>query len=266
MAIRTRTRTGGGISFAGAELLLQESTVSGNSAVGAGGGVGLVFVDAEIVRSTIANNTAGGNGGGVVASSPYFGPDSSILNITGSIIANNTASSEPDLVPDDDTTVNFSLIENAGSATITGTGNIIGVDPMLGPLQDNGGPTFTHALLPDSSAIDAGDPAFAPPPAYDQRGEGFDRVFNNRIDIGAFESQLLIVTTEFDVLDAFDGLTSLREAIDIANFLAGANEIAFRASLSGTDNSAHSRRFRHCRRPHHHWSRRQLIDHRRQRE
>jgi len=60
---------------------------------------------------------------------------------------------------------------------------------MLGPLQDNGGPTFTHALLTGSPAIDAGDPNFTPPPYYDQRGPGFARVVNGRIDIGAFEVQ-----------------------------------------------------------------------------
>ena len=60
---------------------------------------------------------------------------------------------------------------------------------MLGPLQDNGGPTFTHALLPGSPAINAGDPSFTPPPFYDQRGPGFDRVVNGRIDIGSFEVQ-----------------------------------------------------------------------------
>ena len=60
---------------------------------------------------------------------------------------------------------------------------------MLGPLQDNGGPTLTHALLPGSPAINTGDPNFTPPPIYDQRGSPFVRVFNGRIDIGSFEVQ-----------------------------------------------------------------------------
>ena len=66
---------------------------------------------------------------------------------------------------------------------------------MLGPLQDNGGPTFTHALLPGSPAIDSGDPSFTPPPFYDQRGPGFDRVVNGRIDIGSFEVQTGVTPT-----------------------------------------------------------------------
>jgi hypothetical protein len=60
---------------------------------------------------------------------------------------------------------------------------------MLGPLQDNGGPTFTHALLRRSPAINAGDPNFTPPPSNDQRGPGFRRVRNGRIDIGSYEVQ-----------------------------------------------------------------------------
>jgi hypothetical protein len=44
-------------------------------------------------------------------------------------------------------------------------------------------------LLPGSPAINAGDPNFTPPPFYDQRGPGFDRVVNGRIDVGSFELQ-----------------------------------------------------------------------------
>jgi hypothetical protein len=62
------------------------------------------------------------------------------------------------------------------------------IDPKLGPLQDNGGPTQTKALLPGSPAIDAGDNALSPGP-YDQRGPGYPRIVNGIIDIGAFEVQ-----------------------------------------------------------------------------
>ena len=56
------------------------------------------------------------------------------------------------------------------------------------PQQNNRGPTFTHALLPGSPAIDAGDPSFTPPPYFDQRGLPFVRVVNGRIDIGSLEA------------------------------------------------------------------------------
>jgi len=66
--------------------------------------------------------------------------------------------------------------------------DLLDVNPRLGLLQDNGGPTRTMALLPDSPAIDAGDNTDAP--EFDQRGEGFPRVVNDRVDIGAYEVQL----------------------------------------------------------------------------
>ena len=83
----------------------------------------------------------------------------------------------------------YNISSDDGSGFLTGPGDQINTDPMLGPLQNNGGPTLTHALLPGSPAIDAGDPNFTPPPDYDQRGPGFVRVFNGRIDVGSFEVQ-----------------------------------------------------------------------------
>ena len=83
----------------------------------------------------------------------------------------------------------YNLSSDDGGGYLTGPGDQINIDPLLGPLQNNGGPTFTHALLPGSPAIDAGDPNFTPPPSTDQRGCPFDRVFNGRIDIGSFETQ-----------------------------------------------------------------------------
>src|SRR5207247_2347431 len=83
----------------------------------------------------------------------------------------------------------YNLSSDDGAGYLNGPGDQINTEPLLGPLQDNGGPTFTHALLPGSPAIDAGDPNFVPPPYYDQRGPGYDRVRNGRLDIGSFEVQ-----------------------------------------------------------------------------
>src|SRR5438445_9204295 len=83
----------------------------------------------------------------------------------------------------------YNVCSDNGGGFLNGPGDQINTDPMLGPLQDNGGPTFTHALLPGSPAIDAGDPNFTPPPYYDQRGPVFWRVRNGRIDSGSFEVQ-----------------------------------------------------------------------------
>jgi hypothetical protein len=109
------------------------------------------------------------------------------------------------------TSLGYNLCSNAGFenyyggvGNLTGPGDIVNTDPMLGPLQDNGGPTFTCALLPGSPAINAGDPNFTPPPEFDQRGPGFPRVAYGRIDIGAFEVQTLPDSDGDGVPDMFD--------------------------------------------------------------
>src|SRR5262245_50228004 len=88
----------------------------------------------------------------------------------------------------------FNLIGNAGSAggLVNGVnGNIVGADPKLGPLADNGGPTQTMALLPGSPALNAGSNALIPAGVTtDQRGGTFSRIWGGgTVDIGAFEVQ-----------------------------------------------------------------------------
>src|SRR5207253_269842 len=90
----------------------------------------------------------------------------------------------------------YDLITTTANFFVTGPqgGNIVGQDPLLGPLQNNGGPTQTRALLPGSPAIDAGPPAGATdelgnPLTTDQRG--FPRPYPAGMlsDMGAFELQ-----------------------------------------------------------------------------
>lgn len=73
-------------------------------------------------------------------------------------------------------------------------GNLFRIDPKLGPLQLNGGPTPTMMPLAGSPAIDAGTPG-AVGPAYDQRGAGFDRVAAGRVDVGAVETPAILPAT-----------------------------------------------------------------------
>jgi hypothetical protein len=81
----------------------------------------------------------------------------------------------------------YNLFGNSsGGSGYTDT-DLLDVDPLLGPLQDNGGPTLTHALLPGSPAIGAGDKTGHP--RWDQRGRPYRRVVHGRMDIGAFEVQ-----------------------------------------------------------------------------
>ena len=136
----------------------------------------------SLKNSTVSDNSATSNGGGICNSAAGVELGSTILNAdsSGENIFNDSGTI---------TSLGYNVSSDDGGGVLTGTGDQINTDPMLGPLQDNSGPTFTHALLPGSPAIDAGDPNFTPPPFFDQRGSGFDRVVNGRIDIGSFEVQ-----------------------------------------------------------------------------
>ncbi|MEM9353444.1 MAG: choice-of-anchor Q domain-containing protein, partial [Planctomycetota bacterium] len=233
---------GGGIHSFEGSVTLNSSTLSGNSSIGNGGGIYTFGSTVSITGSTLTGNTAAGVGGGVGLRADNFN-DNERITIRNSIIAGNSDNgTAPDLQavgdPANDQIVNFSLIGDttgSGVTAATGTGNLLGIDPLLGLLADNGGPTLTNALLAGSPALNAGDPAFASPPAFDQRGPGFARVLTGRVDIGAFEAQPvlppqgLVVSTTTDVFDGdFSvGQLSLREAIGFANDLAGANTITF---------------------------------------
>ena len=106
------------------------------------------------------------------------------INFINSIIAANTGPTGPDCLGNL-ASEGHNLVQDTSGCTIAGdlTGNITGQAPLLGPLRDNGGPTFTHALLAGSPAIDAGDDSAAP--ATDQRGVA--RPQGPQSDIGAFE-------------------------------------------------------------------------------
>jgi hypothetical protein len=139
----------------------------------------------------LANSTLSGNsavfGGGVYNVPDQFG---TATIETGNTIFNAGASGENISNNGGSVTSNgYNICSDDAGGLLNGPGDQINTNPLLGPLQNNGGPTFTHALLPGSPAIDAGDPNFSPPPSTDQRGSPFDRVFSGRIDIGSFEAQ-----------------------------------------------------------------------------
>jgi hypothetical protein len=191
---------GGGIYndgslFGYAGLQLSNTTVSGNLAKNSGGGVfnngdtnGSAAL--EISNTTLSDNSANAAGTGIynLGASTMFG-SGGLTGLANTII--KAGNMEGSIFNDSGTVMSrgYNLSSDNGGGYLTGPGDQINTHPMLGPLQDNGGPTFTHALLPGSPAIDAGDPNFTPPPLYDQRGPGFDRVVNGRLDIGSFEVQ-----------------------------------------------------------------------------
>jgi len=173
--------SGGGIS--GGDVSIVNSTVSGNSAGTSGGGLSTFFSSLRVANSTIAGNSAP-SGGGI-----YNDGQSTVVEISNTIL--NAGALGENIFNNGGTVTSdgYNLSSDDGGGYLTGPGDQINTDPLLGPLQNNGGPTFTHALLPGSPAIDTGDPNFTPPPSNDQRDCHFDRVFNGRIDIGSFETQ-----------------------------------------------------------------------------
>ena len=216
---------GGGIfndvSFSNGTLEVLNCTIGGNSAGDNGGGIynygGSRTATLKVLNSTLSGNSAGRFGGGIY--NDVFSGGSSPLDIFHSTFSDNSAFQEPSggianfsgTLQLASTILNASSISN-GSGTITSlgynlssdngggfltaTGDQINTTPLLGPLQDNGGPTLTHALLTGSPAVDTGDPnfdpnAFNPPMLNDQRGAGYDRVAHGRVDIGAFEVQIV---------------------------------------------------------------------------
>ncbi len=174
--------TGGGIaSHAG--FFVGNSTISGNVArAKPGGGLFVRLADAFSIRnSTIAFNQAIRGGGVYLAGSPRaFALDSTIL-------AGNRAADGADLAAAQAVAVvgANNLVQEA-SAAIALPPDTRHADPKLLPLAANGGPTPTHALAPDSPAIDAGNDLAGF--ATDQRGDGYPRVQGAAADIGAFES------------------------------------------------------------------------------
>ena len=216
------SRGGGVIRDSGGTVTIRGSTIAGNVA-GAGGGIytaastGGTF---EISNTTISGNRAmtigsrpagtTGRGGGVHGSGGSSG-----LRLTNVTLRNNLAdagateidscgnppacTNAPTNITPRNTIVAGAAtncagpvssgghnLDSANSCALTGTGDLVDKDPLLGPLADNGGPTFTHKVLDGSPAIDTGDPATCP--ALDQRG--VLRPQGEACDIGAYEQGL----------------------------------------------------------------------------
>ena len=246
----TANDDGGGVYVFSGSAVITNTTISGNNAYDDAGGLfsvsgGAITLEHSTVTLNVADadSSAGGMGGGMRTTGT--------ITLDHTIVAGNTdVGTDPDI--DGNVAASYSFIGDDTGATITDNGgNQIGtgaspIDPMLGPLQDNGGPTYTHALLAGSTAIDAGDPAVVSAPFLDQRGSPFVRVFDDpvasgtAIDIGAYERQTIAgLNLTVDILtDEADGMhgpgdLSLREAIKLANGSVGTDAIDFDNSLAG---------------------------------
>ena len=201
---------GGAIFNDGGTLTISNSTISGNTTIGGTGGTGTTAAEkgtagsgfgggifnlkgtVSVRNSTIADNTANRAVGIMSSGAVNVGLETGFATV----FLNNSILSHPlGTSPLDD------FHETAGS-TSSGTGNLIREffdsfggtvastdDPLLGPLANNGGLTFTRMPQTGSPAIDAGDNAAAVGLTSDQRGGTSVRIFNGKVDIGAVEVQ-----------------------------------------------------------------------------
>jgi hypothetical protein len=257
----TAVRFGGGISNSGGDLTIIGSTLANNSANETGGGIHLTSEavatitnstlsgntgkrggaigirlggSLRLINSTLTGNSAGYTGGGI-----HNAGATTPVELANTLVANNHNNGSPN-TPDisgEFTSHGNNLIGFDGSATgftngangdLVGTGDAP-IDPLLGPLANNGGQTRTHALLEGSPAINAARDSLAVDPsgsplATDQRGPGFDRNVSGSVDIGAFEVTVSPVASI--TLDADDNCTAdlLTDGILIARYLAGGYE------------------------------------------
>ena len=231
--IRNNTLTTGTIDPRGAglfagdidgTLVIDSSTFTANTISGVGGGisVGVCAVNADgllqVINSTFDETASSTehvidvctNDGEIeVLFSTLVGPGILRIGTNG-----GDALVSSSIVDGDNTAVSALAIDGAPVlvewSTVSIASGVFGVDagdgvqfnvtdPKLGPLQNNGGPTFTRLLLPGSPALDMGDPAVSGQPSFDQRGSGFPRVIGGRIDIGAIEMPRTLPATGSEV-------------------------------------------------------------------
>jgi len=180
---------GGGVYLSYASGTFRNTTISGNEANDDGGGV-CTLADwaqtVDLVNCTVYDNTADDQGGGLFIEQTFR------VNVKNTILAGNSAGVAGPEVLGEIESYDYNLIQDTSGATLNGLlgHTITGSSPLLGPLADNGGPTWTHALLPGSPAINAGSctDIAGNPIATDQRG--VERI--SPCDIGAWEYVLRV--------------------------------------------------------------------------
>jgi len=190
---------GGGIFNQGGTATITNSTISNNSATLGGFAMGgAIFIDSgtvNIANSTLSGNLAVNGGGGI----RVIG---GTVNIKNAIVANSTGG---DCSVDGPGTLNALGVNFSTDGTCPGFTQVTAAQLNLGPLQDNGGPTKTHALLSGSVAVDAvtdcSDLA-GNPIAQDQRGIARP-IDGNRdgiaqCDVGAYEAPVFDLCLQDD--------------------------------------------------------------------
>jgi CSLREA domain-containing protein len=238
-------------SLAGSSALtLRNCTITGNTASDAGGAIANVSSgNNRVVSLTVSNSTVNGNsataGGGIY----NLGEDSgnAFVKLDNTILASTNAQPGSNLFQvgggTSITSEGYNLSTDNGGGFLTASGDQINTDPKLGPLQNNGGPTLTMALLPGSPAQDKGKNFGV---TTDQRGLArpidipglANAAGGDGSDIGAVEMAQLppfIVTTTADHDDGSCTANdcTLREAIKAANASGGTDTIFFGSGVTG---------------------------------
>jgi hypothetical protein len=213
---------GGGIASSG-WVTLQQSTISGNSASISGGGIDNAYDDSTLTveNSTISGNSAFKVGGGIKNNGP--------ATLQNTIVANSPAGGNCD----GRITDSGGNLSGDATCAFTVASSRSSVDPLLGPLANNGGPTQTHALLPGSPAMDAA--VNCPPPATDQRGVA--RPQGSACDSGAFELDTTRPSVTINQASGQADPTSSAPVLFTATFSEDVSDFsASDVTLSGTAN------------------------------
>ncbi len=184
-----QTPVAGGIYTISRPITIINSTITNNTK----GGIYIDSAIAVIKNSTIAFNNGGTNGGGIYFTNNFGGS----VTLQNTIVSNNTADYASDCYGPI-TSTGYNIISDSALCNFTATtGDLLDVDPRLGPLQNNGGATPTNWLYQGSPAIDGGNPSgctdhLGNPLTTDQRGSSRpldgNNDGNNVCDIGAYEA------------------------------------------------------------------------------
>ena len=190
---------GGGVVNSDGAMVIANSTLSGNSAVGGSNGGALLATNffgstpssVTIVNTTISQNNADAAGGAVAAFN-FAGGQPITITFTNSIVSANTAGDARNCTAVTAASIlsNDYNLEDLNTCSFGQPNDLVNTAPLLGVLQNNGGPTQTHALLPGSPAIDTGNNSVCSQPpvsGVDQRGVG--RPVGSTCDRGAYEAE-----------------------------------------------------------------------------
>jgi len=176
---------GGAVNNVSGTMWISNSTFSGNTATADGGGIFNSYSTSLTISSSTLNGNSAGHGGGIFN-------DGGNATLQNSIVANSISGGNCSV----GVTSNGYNLSSDGTCKFGNSGDMNSTDPMVGPLQQNGGATMTIALPAGSPALDAGNPSGCTDGQgnllmTDQRGEPRPGPKDHSgCDIGSYESQI----------------------------------------------------------------------------